>query len=173
MDSQLTPRRTSPSSRWPSNSGSSPLFSVYLLSFHTLANSLASAKILTLFFSSNSELFYKNTRGWVSTCALPSRKRGLPAKAGIRFFFTSLPHYIPTSSPRTHFFATLTKIFHSPYPATPLFATLTQTAGVYVISSQKGTRRKGPLNFSIPALVRVVPEACPSRNFCPLVVSCG
>src|SRR5277367_5158119 len=44
-------------------------------------------------------------------------------------------------------FATLTKIFHSPYPATPLFATLTKTAGVYVISSQNGTRLEKDLNF--------------------------
>src|SRR5271154_1575499 len=67
----------------------------------------------------------------------------------------------------------LTKIFHSPYPATPLFATLTQTAGVYVISSQYGTRHDGSLNFHVPAPTSLSPQACPSRNSRPLVVSCG
>jgi len=35
-----------------------------VLSFHTLVNSFAPAKIATLFFSCDSELFRKNSRGW-------------------------------------------------------------------------------------------------------------
>jgi hypothetical protein len=41
-----------------------PRFLTYLFSFHTLPNSFALAKNSTRFFSSNSELFRKNTRGW-------------------------------------------------------------------------------------------------------------
>jgi hypothetical protein len=46
--------------------GGRPTFqrsTIYLSCFHTLSHSFASTKNLTLFFSSNSELFRKNTRG--------------------------------------------------------------------------------------------------------------
>jgi hypothetical protein len=48
----------------PSNLPTCNAFSTYPLFFHILPNSFALTKNSTLFFSSKSELFSENTRGW-------------------------------------------------------------------------------------------------------------
>src|SRR5271154_6693663 len=65
---------------------SSPLS--YLLSFHILPHSFAAKEILTLLFSSDSKLFRKNTRGWLSPLPLEDRAH-LPS--ALRYLFTPLP----------------------------------------------------------------------------------
>jgi uncharacterized protein len=73
--------------------GRSNVFSTYPLSFHILAHSFAPTKITTLFFSSDSALFAKNTRGWGAPSAPkfpPPRKQELAA-GSIRTFFGSIP----------------------------------------------------------------------------------
>src|SRR5712692_4804751 len=65
-----------------STCASHPPFLPYPLSFHILANSFAHAKNSTPLFSSDSELFAQNNRGWGGgccySCALRASRRGGP-----------------------------------------------------------------------------------------------
>jgi hypothetical protein len=57
----------------PTWSGRSDNFQIYLFCIHTLAHSFVSTKNSTRFFSSNSALFAKNTRGYGGGVLVPSR----------------------------------------------------------------------------------------------------
>jgi uncharacterized protein YceH (UPF0502 family) len=57
--------------------------SIQVLPFHILTNSFALPENSTLFFSSNSELFRKNTRGWGRGCILLSTSQCLHTHVAI------------------------------------------------------------------------------------------
>src|SRR5712691_2219235 len=75
------------------------LHCIQVLSFHTLANSFALTKNTTLFFSSDSELFAQNNRGWGTPFWYHPAPRPPGTGPSGQIFTSLLPYLVPSLLP--------------------------------------------------------------------------